>query len=194
MIYPNGSIEIRRLMKMVDSPEYEVYVEDRSDEPEDWDWVKQGFWRGPLTPIKNRVDLKKWIIPILDEEVELCYDITSEYSRKHPNQGESFTYVKPVFTFEYAGKANWAIKETETYYKENGEKKRVKSLDLVKYENEFGGICFVVGSWERDKEGYQFRSIGNRIFECIDVEDMEIVWEGLRAGDKYLQDLYRKED
>ena len=189
MIYPNGSIEIRKLMKMVDSPEFAVYVEDRSGEPEDWDWMHKGIWRGPLTPIKNRVDLKKWIIPILDEKVELCYDITDEYSKKHPIAGESYLYVKPSFRFEFAGKSNWAIRECER----GSRSERSVSLELLKFDEDFEGTCFVVGSWEKNSGGYEFRSCGGRLFEYLDMEDMETVWNALTAGDKYLRKLFEGE-
>lgn len=186
MIYPNGTVELRKLIDMVNSEDYAVYVEDRKDEPEDWNWREKGIWRGTLTSIRNREDLDKWIVPILHGEVNLCYDLTPEYTRKHPCSGESFTYVKPTFVFEYSGKANWAIKETDTYYNSNGERVKGTTLELLKYEGEFNSTCFVVGSWNLDKEGYEFRSIGDRIFQYIDLEDLPTIWKGLVAADTYL--------
>ena len=53
MMYPRGSVDLNRLKRIVESNKYNVWFEDSTQEPKDWNWQKDGFWRGELTPIKN---------------------------------------------------------------------------------------------------------------------------------------------
>ena len=65
-------------------------------------------------------------------------------------------------------------------------------IELVKYYDHNGephSSCYVVALFELDDEGYSLRSIGNRMFEDIDAEEIADVWKQLQAAQTML-DVY----
>ena len=77
----------------------------------------------------------------------------------------------------------------------NGYEPKYKSLELNCYENGFNGTCFTIGSWKRDyKDGYEFKSCGSRLFEYIKPEDLEVIFNAIKAADKYLNERFQNEE
>lgn len=181
MIYPNDLIDLYKLKKMVSSPLFDVYVEDVAEAPKDWDWTTQGIYRGKLHFVKDMEDLESWISKILAGKVQICYEPNSLYFEKHPHTGEHCRYVKPRFEFQYSGANNYAIKEFKTKVKSEE-----RSLEVLRYENDFEGTCYVIATWDVTDEGYEFRSIGSRLFE-VPSEDFQTLWDGIKEADKYLR-------
>lgn len=192
MIYPNGSIELRRLEKMLNSEEFVLYYEENSKEPCGWDWTKNGIFHGNKYPIYDKKELIDCINKELNGEGTICYDITDVYFRKHPHEGESVTYVKPRFFWEWQShntKKCYSI--TESNYL--GEKPKHTPLSLNMFDDDFEGCCFVIGTWERDEEGYEFRSVGSRMFDYVDDEDLTEIWKAIKNADKYLNNRFCEE-
>jgi hypothetical protein len=67
-------------------------------------------------------------------------------------------------------------------------------LCLECFENGFNGTCFTIGSWERDEEGYEFRSVGSRMWQYIDEEDLPIIYKAIAAADSYLNNRFANEE
>lgn len=193
MIYPNDLIDFHKLKKMVNSPLFDVFVEDVVEAPKDWDWTTQGIYRGTLHSVKDMEDLKSYLSKILTGEVQICYEPNSLYFEKHPHVGEHCRYVNPRFEFQYSGINNYVIKEFKTKVKSRDpeERKDVISLDVLRYENDFEGTCYTIATWDVTDEGYEFRSIGSRLFE-VPSEDFQTLWEGINEADKYLCSEYLK--
>lgn len=194
MICPNGTAPVNKLLKMVKSKDYEVFFEP-FDEPEDWDWRKNGIYRSPnITRIKSNTELLDALEKELNSEGRICYDMTDSFYAKHPYEGEEVSYRKEIFFWEYSspnGK-KYCYKITECTYL--GEKPKYVPLCLECYSEGFSGSCFVIGSWERDKEGYEFRSVGSRMFQYICEEDLPIIWKAITEADSYLNDRFASEE
>ena len=193
MIYPNGSIELNKLKRMINSNEFIVYYEENTKEPCNWDWTKDGIFHGNKIPIKTEDELIDYVAKELKDEGTICYDITDEYYTKHPYEGEEVTYVKPMFFWEWQSpntKKCYSIKES-CYL---SEKPKNIPLSLNMYDNNFENGCFVIGTWERDDEGYEFRSIGSRMFDYIADEDLKNIWKAIKDADKYLNDRFHNEE
>ena len=193
MIYPNGSIKLNELKRMINSKDFILYYEEKTKEPVGWDWTKDGIFHGNKYPIDNEEELISCINKELKNEGRICYDITKEYYRKHPYEGEEIIYVKPKFFWEWQShttKKCYSI--TESSYL--GEKPKNVPLSLNMFDVDFEGSCFVIGTWERDDEGYEFRSVGSRMFYYIDDEDLSEVWKAIKNADKYLNDRFHKEE
>lgn len=197
MFYPNGTSRVSDLIKYVNSDCYKIYFEDNRDKPEDWDFKKNGFYRGKRTEIKTIEDLMKAIeMDATVEGVTICIDTTDKYFEKNPHMGEEVTYVKEVFEWKYASpnghKYCYAIHDSSYL----GTQPKYKELCLECYAEEigFGGSCFVIGSWNRDDEGYEFRSCGSRMFKYIEEEDLPIIWKAIKAADEYLNKRFETED
>ena len=62
------------------------------------------------------------------------------------------------------------------------------------FDVDFEGTRFVIGTWERDDEGYEFRSVGSRMFDYVDDEDLSEVWKAIKNADKYLNDRFHNEE
>ena len=166
MIYPNGSIKLNELKRMINSKDFILYYEEKTKEPVGWDWTKDGIFHGNKYPIDNEEELISCINKELKDEGRICYDITKEYYRKHPYEGEEIIYVKPKFFWEWQShttKKCYSI--TESSYL--GEKPKNVPLSLNMFDVDFEGSCFVIGTWERDDEGYEFRSVGSRMFDYV---------------------------
>jgi hypothetical protein len=193
MIYPNGTIELRKLVKMVNSKDFMVYYEEKTEEPSGWDWRKDGIFHGNRVPIHNKEELIYYIDKELNEKGTICYDITEEYFKKHPYEGESITYIEPRFFWEwqsYNTKKCYSI--TESSYL--GKKPKNVPLCLNMFDGNFEGTCFVIGTWERDSEGYEFRSVGSRMFGYVADEDLSEIWKAIKNADKYLNDRFHNEE
>ena len=193
MIYPNGSIELNKLKRMINSKDFILYYEEKTKQPVGWDWTKDGIFHGNKYPIDNEEELISCISKELKNEGRICYDVTEEYYRKHPCEGEEVIYVKPRFFWEwqsYNTKKCYSI--TESSYL--GEKPKNVPLSLNMFDNNFEGSCFVIGTWERDDEGYEFRSVGSRMFDYIDDEDLNEIWKAIKNADKYLNDRFHNEE
>ena len=193
MIYPNGSIELNKLKRMIDSKDFILYYEEKTKEPVGWDWTKDGIFHGNKYPIDNEEELISCINKELKDEGRICYDITKQYYRKHPHEGEEIIYVKPKFFWEWQShttKKCYSI--TESSYL--GEKPKNVPLSLNMFDVDFEGSCFVIGTWERDDEGYEFHSVGSRMFYYVDDEDLSEVWKAIKNADKYLNDRFHDEE
>ena len=193
MIYPNGSIKLNELKRMINSKDFILYYEEKTKEPVGWDWTKDGIFHGNKYPIDNEEELISCINKELKDEGRICYDITKEYYRKHPYEGEEIIYVKPKFFWEWQShttKKCYSI--TESSYL--GEKPKNVPLSLNMFDVDFEGSCFVIGTWERDDEGYEFRSVGSRMFYYVDDEDLSEVWKAIKNADKYLNDRFHDEE
>lgn len=182
MIYPNGSITEDRLKKMIGNPEYVVYAED-TNVPEDWN--SNEIYRGPRTQIHTYIEALKYM---MEDHYTICYDLTEEYYKKHPYVGEAKMYTKELFNWQFHGKHPYAIHEYNARHKNEN----YTSLELVRYKEDFEGTCWTIAEWERDSEGYEFRSIGSRLFTDIDANDLSTVWEAITAGDKYLRKKFKE--
>lgn len=193
MIYPNGSIELNKLKKMINSKDFIVYYEENTKQPVGWDWTKDGIFHGNKYPIDDEEELISCINKELKDEGRICYDITEEYYRKHPHEGEEAIYVKPRFFWEWQShntKRCYSI--TESSYL--GEKPKNVPLSLNLFDDDFEGCCFVIGTWKRDNEGYEFRSVGSRMFDYVDDEDLNEIWKAIKNADKYLNDKFHSEE
>lgn len=182
MIYPHGSITENRLKKMIGNPEYVVYAEDTTV-PEDWN--SKDIYRGPRTQIHTYIEALKYMA---EEHYTICYDLTEEYYKKHPYAGEAKMYTKELFNWQFQGKHPYAIHEYSARHKNEN----YTSLELVRYSEDFEGTSWTIAEWERDSEGYEFRSIGSRLFTDIDANDLSTVWEAITAGDKYLRKKFNE--
>jgi len=63
-----------------------------------------------------------------------------------------------------------------------------ETIDLVKWETDKDGKrhCFSLAYWTRDKEGFDLTLVGTRVFEEIEEDDLEIVWDQLHTAQKVL--------
>ena len=193
MIYPNGTIELRKLVNMINSKDFMVYYEEKTEEPSGWDWRKDGIFHGNKYPIYDKKELMDCINKELNGEGSICYDLSDEYYKKHPYCGEKVSYVKPKFFWEwqsYNTKVCYSI--TEISY--IGEKPKNVPLALNRFDDNFEGSCFVIGTWERDDEGYEFRSVGSRMFDYVADEDLSEIWKAIKNADKYLNERFADEE
>lgn len=182
MIYPNKTESIKSLEEYVTSNQYVVFAEEIVDEPKDWDWKKQGFYRGPRIEITTIEQLKDYIF---NDKYTICYDTTEEYSKFHMHKGES-KFINNL-RWEYNGGDNryYVIRETKNFNKNQ------YYYELVKFEDDFS---FTLGSWESDSDGYkEFKSVGSRMFDYINEDDVSIVWSALKKFDEYLNKGFKNE-
>lgn len=187
MIYPNGFISLEKLRKMINSKEFDIYYEDPVEVPEDYDFLKHGIPRGAQHRIKDEKELLKHLEDIYTGKVDLCYDINDEYYRRHPHAGEYGGYLKPLFNWQYSGKSNYEIRECKTNHQKD------TTLEVCRFDGDFFDSCYVIAYWTKDDEGYEFKSVGHRLFE-VDAEDFEILWKGICEADKFLKDKWDRED
>lgn len=194
MICPNGNVTIDSLIKMVNSKEYVVYFEP-FDEPVDWDWKKNGFYRSPnRTEIKTKNDLLKYIEKEYDKEGRIIYDITEKYYQTHPYVGESRSYIRETFEWEYSSPYGKKCSYHITECKYIGEPPEHIPLELLCCENGLNESCITIGYWDRDDEGYEFKSCGSRLFSYVCDEDLPEVWKAIKEADKYLNTRFQTED
>lgn len=194
MFCPNGNLTLNQLLNLVYSKEYNVWFEP-DDEPEDWDWKKNGFYRSPnKIKITTKADLLKAIQSEYDKEGHIIYDTTNEYNKRHPYIGEAKMYIRDVFTWEYSSPYEvqrcYSISESPHLL---GECPKYPSLAVYCFEEGFSDSCFAIGTWDRTSEGYVFRACGSRFFEHISLEDLPEVWKGIRAANSYLNERFKDE-
>ena len=65
-------------------------------------------------------------------------------------------------------------------------------LELVKWQ-EYNGkpSCFTLAYFKEDSEGYYLKFVGNRPFEYIDEEDLEIIWKALEMANNVINDYWK---
>ena len=143
MIYPNGFISLRKLRKMINSKEFDIYYEDPAEVPEDYDFLKHGIPRGAQHRIKDEKELLKHLEDIYTGKVKLCYDINNEYYRRHPHAGEYGGYAKSPFNWQYSGKSNYEIRECKTNYQKD------VTLEVCRFEGDFFDTCYVIAYWTK---------------------------------------------
>ena len=190
MFCPNGNLTLNQLLNMLYSKEYDIWFEP-NDEPEDWDWKKNGFYRSPnKTKITTKEDLLKAIQSEYDKEGKIIYDITDEYNKRHPYVGEVKVYRRDIFTWQYSSSfgAKRCYRICECSYL--GESPEYVPLEIVCYEDGFNSPCFQIGSWDRTSEGYEFKSCGSRFFEYVSLEDLPEIWKAIKAADLYLNERF----
>ena len=192
MICPNGHITISKLIQMVNSEDYAVYFEP-NDEPADWDWRKNGVYHSPhRKPITSTVELHSALKEELNKKGTICYDYMPSYIYKHPFEGEAKTYVKEEFFWEYQSHySKRCYKICKCSYL--GEEPEHVPLEIVCFEGDFNSSCFQIGSWSRDKEGYEFHSCGSRLFENVDNEDLPVIWNAIHKADEFLAKRFKEE-
>ena len=68
------------------------------------------------------------------------------------------------------------------------------TIELIKWNTKEDGKkhCFTIAYWIY-KEGYELRSVGNRIFNCIEIEDIAIIWEQMKLAQKVLDEFELEE-
>ncbi len=194
MWYPNGSYRLDQLIRDFKSGDFDFYLEKNEEPPKDWN-ISKGFYRGPRTPIKTIEELKDAVLKDMGTEYTICIDTRPSYHEKHPFEGEEKSYVREVFKWEYASpygkKYCYAIRDCAYL---PGYEPKYKPFSLDCYEDGFKGTCFTIGSWERDKEGYEFHSCGNRLFNYIEPEDLERIFNAVKAADEYLNERFHNEE
>ena len=190
MFCPNGNLTLNQLLNMLYSKEYDIWFEP-NDEPEDWDWKKNGFYRSPnKTRITTKADLLKAIQSEYDKEGKIIYDNTDEYYKRHPYVGEAKVYRRDIFTWQYSSPfgAKRCYRICECSYL--GESPEYVPLEIVCYEDGFNSSCFQIGSWDRTSEGYEFKSCGSRFFEYVSLDDLPEIWKAIKAADLYLNERF----
>lgn len=193
MFYPNGNYRLAQLIKDFESGDFDMWLEKVEDPPEGYDWKKQGFYRGPATHIDTIEDLKDAVLKDMGNEYTICIETKPSYYDKHPYEGESKSYIKEEFFWEYSSPFGLkrCYKICPCSYL--GERPKYVPLEIVCFEKGFNGSCFQIGSWERDNEGYEFRSCGSRMFDYVDTEDLPEIWKAIKAADEYLNNRYKGE-
>ena len=184
---------MNEIKRTINSKEFILYNKKKTKQPVGWDWTKDGIFHGNKYPIDNEEELISCINKELKDEGRICYDITEEYYRKHPHEGEEIIYVKPKFFWEWQShttKKCYSIIESSYL----GEKPKNVPLSLNMFDVDFEGTSFVIGTWKRDDEGYEFRSVGSRMFDYVDDEDLSEIWKAIKNADKYLNDRFHNEE
>ena len=195
MIYPNGTLSLSRLKRMVEDHENYVVYYEPNDEPKDWNFFKNGQWRSPSRKIID--DTVGLLVSIEDEmngKGKIIYDFTDSYFKQHPYIGEEIGRVEETFVWnyqsQYGAKLCYKIRQC-TYL---GEAPEYIPLELVCYEDGFDSSCFQICSWSRDeKEGYEFHSCGSRLFKYVDKKDIETIWNVISRVDEFLATRFNKE-
>lgn len=170
MIYPNGTLSINILKKYIESDEYTVYAEEISEEPKDWDFFKQGYYRGNLIELRNFEDLKLYAF---NERYRICYEHTDKFYTHNAYYGEEI-YSKD-FRWEY----NNGIDRHYVIQKAKN------TLELIKYDSGENSV-FTLGYWDKGNDFFEFRSVGNRFFQYINTDDIEIIYKAMKKADSYL--------
>jgi hypothetical protein len=193
MICPNGTSSLDELRKMVFSKDYIVWYEP-FDEPKDWDWRTKGIYRSPnKIKITTQAALIDAIRKEYDKEGCIIYDITENYYKNHPYEGEEIKHVKEVFDWQYSSPygCKYCYKICPCSYL--GAAPKNVPLELVCFENGFNNNCFTIGIWNRDDEGYEFRSVGSRLFDYVNEKDVNLIWKIIKEADEFLSKRFLEE-
>ncbi|MBR6610702.1 MAG: hypothetical protein IKK93_00450 [Campylobacter sp.] len=194
MICPNGTLSLKQLYDMVYSKDYVVWYEP-NDEPSDWDWKTKGFYRSPnKIKITTQAALLDAFRKEYDKEGRIVYDLTDTYFSNHPYEGEEVKHVKETFDWQYASPFGnkYCYKICSCSYL--GEPPKFIPLEIVCYENGFNDSCFTIGHWDRDDEGYEFHSVGSRLFKYVHEKDVELIWKIIKEADDFLAKRYKEEN
>ncbi len=194
MICPNGTLSLKQLYDMVYSKDYVVWYEP-NDEPSDWDWKTKGFYHSPnKIKITTQAALLDAFRKEYDKEGRIIYDLTDTYFSNHPYEGEEVKHVKETFDWQYASSFGnkYCYKICSCSYL--GEPPKFIPLEIVCYENGFNDSCFTIGHWDRDDEGYEFHSVGSRLFKYVHEKDVELIWKIIKEADDFLAKRYKEEN
>ena len=68
-----------------------------------------------------------------------------------------------------------------------------ETIDLIKWNTHDDGkrYCFSLAYWTRDKEGFDLTLVGERIFDYIEEDDLEIIWEQLHTAQIVLDSFWK---
>lgn len=194
MIYPNGTVLVSKLREMVYSKEYTVWFEP-NDQPADWDWKSQGFYRSPhRTKITTQADLLEAIKKEYDKEGRIIYETTDIYYVNHPYEGEEVKHIEETFIWQYTSKFGRKLSYKVCPCSYLGESPKHIPLEIVCYEDGFNGSCFQICSWGRDNEGYEFHSCGSRLFDYVEKEDVPRLWNIIKEIDDFLAKRFKQEN
>ena len=129
-----------------------------------------------------------------DKEGRIIYDLTDTYFSNHPYEGEEVKHVKETFDWQYASPFGnkYCYKICSCSYL--GEPPKFIPLEIVCYENGFNDSCFTIGHWDRDDEGYEFHSVGSRLFKYVHEKDVELIWRIIKEADDFLAKRYKEEN
>ena len=58
----------------------------------------------------------------------------------------------------------------------------------IYYKNVLAGVL------TEGDDGYEFHSVGSRMFDYIDDEDLNEIWKAIKNADKYLNNRFHKEE
>lgn len=190
-IYAHGTLPLYQIKKILDSKDAVLYFEENEKEPEGWNWLEQGFFHGKSTEIKDVSEAVKYIEKELNGEGSLYYELLDSYFDKVPNPYD-IKESKDPFTWTFNdGKYIYKIVES-TYLPGYTPEHPSLSLEMVKVG--VGESAMSIGSWTRDcEEGYEFRSIGSRLFDKVPEDCVEIIWSGIKKADAYLAERFKKE-
>lgn len=92
---------------------------------------------------------------------------------------------------------NWKYKDYELrsvskhLVRFNDEEENV-TIELLKWDTRENGerYCFTMAYWiYTDDDGYELRLVGNRMFDCIELEDIIIVWGQMKLAKGILDDF-----
>lgn len=63
-----------------------------------------------------------------------------------------------------------------------------ETINLIMWKTNPNGkkTCFSLAYWIKNSEGYDLKFVGNRPFECIEPEDIRIIWKAIGIAQKTL--------
>lgn len=104
---------------------------------------------------------------------------------------------KPVETYNERLDFSWDFKDygIRTVHEDWQDKKsKIRKdcpIELVKYNDSAHNTCYTLAYFYLDDEGYELHSVGGRLFDEIDKDDIAEIWTQLQAGQKML-DAYNQ--
>lgn len=71
-----------------------------------------------------------------------------------------------------------------------------ETIDLIKWETDSGGrkFCFSLAYFEKTGEGYRLKFVYSRPFDCIEPEDVKILWSALKHAQEILDEFFKEEN
>ena len=75
----------------------------------------------------------------------------------------------------------------------NNPKSKIKKdcpIELIKYNNDSHNSCYVLAYFKLDDEGYELHSVGGRLFDEINCNEIGEIWSQLQAAQKILDAYY----
>lgn len=94
--------------------------------------------------------------------------------------------------FEFSWKfKNYKIRTVHEDWKDSSSELRKDCpIELVKYCDDTHNSCYTIAWFQYDDRGYELHSVGARLLEEIDAEDIAEIWSQLQAGQKMLNAYY----